>query len=511
MSASAAPYRVGLFVGENHGTTGDQDLIFARSDARKMRDLFIDHGELRPEDAILLEDENKKMVLRQLHLLTDKIRVASERGESTMLLFYYSGHGGEDALHLGTSLLTHSELRAALEETAADVRIAMLDACQSGAAIRAKGGQRGPSFAFSVQAQTTRGTAFLTSSAASELSQESAEVGGGFFTHYLHSALLGAGDLNRDGEVTLTEAKSYVYGETVFGTRDSARTQTPSFDFDLTGQGNIALTHLEDASSKLNFLGDLGGDYSVWDESRKRYVAQVNGVQPTRLAVRPGVYYVHKRMPGWVDEAEYVVRRGETRTVVQEDFVSVPYEDTAARGDLNRVVRRAKLPRLSLTALFGFRSFGDTVFEHQYVPGHGLIGLEARFHRPTAITFWSVDFLAGGGSGVLTFSQLGRVPVVIQSYTLGATLGVVSVPALVRVGFGGRAELLSLSRTFVHDEAPTQTSFSIAPGIQGWIGLHPGRFQFEFHNNLQLMAIGFSSENKHPLYAEFFLSFGYRF
>ena len=43
-----------------------------------------------------------------------------------------------------------------------------------------------------------------------------------------------------------------------------------------------------------------------------------------------------KSVAGWVDEAEYHVRRGETLTVFEEDFVSVSYEDTAAKGDLDR-------------------------------------------------------------------------------------------------------------------------------------------------------------------------------
>jgi uncharacterized caspase-like protein len=55
------------------------------------------------------------------------------------------------------------------------------------------------------------GEVVITSSSADELSQESDEVGGSYFTHYLLSGLRGAADTSGDGEVTLDEAYRYVY------------------------------------------------------------------------------------------------------------------------------------------------------------------------------------------------------------------------------------------------------------------------------------------------------------
>ncbi|MEZ4319528.1 MAG: caspase family protein [Myxococcota bacterium] len=510
LPAFAGELRVGVFVGNNAGRPSEQELIFAAADARKMRDLFEQFGGV--QDVVLLENEPRRAVVGALQGLHKRIVDARNQGDHTTLFFYYSGHGDKDALHLGSTDLTHVELRSLLDDSGADVRIAMLDACQSGGVIRAKGGTRGPSFDFAVDVVSAKGTAFLTSSAASELSQESAEVGGGFFTHYLHSALLGAGDANRDGEVTLPEAYQYVYGSTVFGTRDAQRAQTPEFDFDLTGAGSIAMTTLEEATSKLSFLGDLSGTYSVWDESRKRYVAEVDGSGPLHLAVRPGNYFVHKRMPGWVDEAEYQVRRGETRTVVQEDFVSVAYEQTAARGDLDRVVRRAKLPDLSLRMKLGGRTFGQgTVVGSQYIPEHGLIGVEARFQNGTSGTFWSLDFETGGGPGTLQFAERGGIPVIVQAYSGAATFGFSSKPALFRFGMGGRAQIIGFTRTFVDGTAEPQGSISLAPGIQGWAGIHPGRAVFELQHNTHIMATSFTDETPHPVYMELFFTGGYRF
>lgn len=510
--AQAAELRLGLFVGNNEGRGTDQDLVFAAYDARKMRDLFVEFGQLEGGDAVLLQNDNRRNVVQTLEGFQHRIRQANERGDHTTLFFYYSGHGSDEGLHLGATLVSHDELRSLLEASGADVRVAMLDACQSGGAVRQKGGMRGPSFSFAVESTSVRGTAFLTSSAASELSQESSEVGGGFFTHYLHTALSGAADHNRDGEVTLTEAQSYVYRETLFATRETERTQTPVFDYDLTGAGSVTLTSLEANSSKLNFLGDLSGSYSVWDESRKRYVAQLDGNASNQLGVRPGTYYIHKRMPGWVDEAQYVVRRGETRTIAEEDFVSVPFEKTAARGDLNRVVRRAKMPDLAMRTFIGIRSFGDqTVVGSKYIPTHGVVGLGLRFQNNSSVTYWGADFLTGAGTGTLDFENLGQIKVGVQSYSLAANFGISTPPRLFRIGVGARAEGVIFARTFPDGTAKSQSSFGLAPGVQGWLGLHPGRWSFDFQHHLMIMAMAFTDANRHPLFGELLITVGYRF
>ena len=44
--------------------------------------------------------------------------------------------------------------------------------------------------------------------------------------------------------VTLTEAYAWVHSETSFRTRETPGTQTPSWDLDLAGAGEIVLTDL---------------------------------------------------------------------------------------------------------------------------------------------------------------------------------------------------------------------------------------------------------------------------
>ena len=56
------------------------------------------------------------------------------------LFIYYSGHSNEEGLLLGREQVQYEELRRWINEADADVRIAILDSCASGALIRKRGG-----------------------------------------------------------------------------------------------------------------------------------------------------------------------------------------------------------------------------------------------------------------------------------------------------------------------------------------------------------------------------------
>lgn len=508
--ARAAEQRFGLFVGNDSGLAGDAELVFAEADAEKMHDLFVEYGGVRTGDAVLLQGATANAVEHEFDRLSARIQGAVADGDSAVFLFYYSGHGDAGSLHLGATKIEHENLRTMLERTGAQVRIAMVDACQSGALVRRKGGERGPAFEFAEPVvESAQGTAIITSSAASELSQESDQIGGGFFTHYLHTALTGGADGNRDGEVSLSEAYTYVHSETSFRTKDAPGTQTPHWDLDLSGAGDVVLTTLEEASAHLAFLGDLDGAYSVWDESRKRYVAEVQGGEDVALAVRPGTFYVHKRMPGWVEEAKYTVRRGETHSVLVEDFTTVSYAAAASRGDLEKQVRRSKIPDLSLRFLAGYRGFGGG-FASQYVASHAVGGLSATFLGKTR-HYSSFDLLTGATQGELTFD--GLAPIVARSSTtsLGGTVGFATRPNLARAGLGGRATFTVVSRSFPGLELPAQSRGSIGAGFQAWAGLNHGRFSADLTLDWQLLVMKWDDNQGWPKYTDLLLVLGWRF
>jgi hypothetical protein len=116
-------------VGHNTGTASDTPLAFATSDAEKMRDVFLDLGGVRPQDATLLLHPTARQVQAALHKLGQRVAEAAAQGQSTSLVFYYSGHGDAEGLNLGTTHLPHTSLRDWLEATQADVRVAFVDAC----------------------------------------------------------------------------------------------------------------------------------------------------------------------------------------------------------------------------------------------------------------------------------------------------------------------------------------------------------------------------------------------
>lgn len=511
-AALANEYRFGLFVGNDAGLPGDAELVFAESDAAKMRDLFVEYGGIEPKDAVLLQGRTAGAVEHELTAIGARARGLVDEGHEAVVVFYYSGHGDASSLHLGATKLGHEDLRQLLENTGATVRIAMVDACQSGGLVRQKGGSRGPSIDWTAPVvEATHGTAIITSSAASELSQESLELGSGFFTHDLHTALTGGADADRDGAVTLTEAYAWVHAETSFRTRETPGTQTPSWDLDLAGAGEIVLTNLEEASAHLSFLGDLEGRFSVWDESRKRYVAEVDGGAPVSLAVRPGTFYVHQRMPGYVEEAQYTVRRGETHSVLGEDFETVSYASVASRGELDRMVRRAKLPDLSLQVAFGVRGFGvgDRGWSDAYVPTHGIGGVGLTFSRHH--TFFGADVSSGGSAQPLDVPGLGAVPTRTTTTSLGGTIGVVSSPALLRAGIGPRASLTAVTRTFPEWELDRQASLALGVGWRGFAGIHPGRLSIDLAWTVQALVTRWDDHPGWPLATDVALVAGWRF
>jgi uncharacterized caspase-like protein len=215
--------RFALVAGNDEGGAETRPLRFARDDARKMHDLLVRLGGVEPGDARLLLDDDADDLLRALSELEASARAARARGERTTLLLYYSGHAKDGALRLGDSQLDFEALKRRLSASPADIRIAILDSCRSGALTRTKGARRAPAFAIeSGASRDARGLVILTSSAANEDSQESDLLGGSFFSHHLASGLMGDADRSGDGQVTLFEAYSHAYARTVADTADSS-------------------------------------------------------------------------------------------------------------------------------------------------------------------------------------------------------------------------------------------------------------------------------------------------
>jgi hypothetical protein len=154
-------------------------------------------------------------------------------------------------------------LRQRLDDMKADVRIAVLDACASGAFTRVKGGRSRPAFMVD-ETSAARGHAFLTSSSETESAQESDRIRASYFTHYLVSGFRGAADTSGDGRVTLNEAYQFAFAETLGRTVDTkGGAQHPSFDINLSGAGDVVITDVRQTNARLVLTEDLEGRFYV--------------------------------------------------------------------------------------------------------------------------------------------------------------------------------------------------------------------------------------------------------
>jgi hypothetical protein len=286
--ASAAKRRA-LLVGANEGWD-EPALRYARKDARKLRDVLVQRGGFAEEDIVVMEDPTAGELREQLK--TMKQRFSDRSKEETLFVFYYSGHADGEHLHLqGHPSFSFKELLVSLREVPATQKLGILDACQSGALLK---GARpaGPGFDVAQKEElAVRGLALLVSSTANELSQESRELAGSFFTHYLVSGLFGLADANGDRRVSLGEVDLYARERTAAATAETpAGTQHPGAKIELAGYEELFLTSLEGAETVLSFPSGWARCF-LTDRFEVRLLAEIpSGGMRSLIRVPPGSY-----------------------------------------------------------------------------------------------------------------------------------------------------------------------------------------------------------------------------
>ena len=345
-SAAADPNRFALIVGDNHGERDEATLRYAQSDAERLAGVLKTLGGFEAQNVTVLGGASADEVKRTLAALDKRARAYP--GDS-LLLVYYSGHADATALHLEGTRLPIAELGALVSGSPASARVLVLDACRSGTITRVKGGTPAPEFdvtpAFAVGAQ---GVALLSSSAAGESSQESDALGASFFTHALVSALLGAGDANHDGAVSLAEAFAYAREQTLAATsRTLFGPQHPTYRYDLGGREDLVLTR---PGAEYQRLGTLAfsrrGFYVVHKgQSDGSVVAEVLVADDAgrKMALDSGRYWVTRHETDHLEQGRFEVRARE-RTDVMPALM--------ARLDYARVVRKGGTERHATGSLF---------------------------------------------------------------------------------------------------------------------------------------------------------------
>ncbi len=165
-------------------------------------------------------DERKPTRANILSFLNTYVNLA---GASDTVLVYFAGHGTteEDQLYLlpadaKTSMLQDTavpfeRLREVIEQSPAQRKVLVLDACHSGAGRAVNKMTRAVGAQFE---QASRGMVVLASCGPEEVSREMADTGHGAFTHFLLEGLGGAADANGDGLIGAKELSNFTWDHT---------------------------------------------------------------------------------------------------------------------------------------------------------------------------------------------------------------------------------------------------------------------------------------------------------
>lgn len=322
-------------VSANNGGSGRPMLRYAESDARSFAKVLKEMGGVQPQNVILVREPSVAALQKEFSNLDSKILENGASDGRNEVLVYYSGHADEKGLRLGEETYTWKDLRNRIDALSADVKIAVIDACGSGAITRVKGGKAVPAFMVD-QSSDMKGYAFITSSTQDESSQESDKLKGSFFTHSLVSGLRGAGDLSRDGKVTLSEAYQFAFNETLQKTETTlGGAQHPSRDMNLAGTGDVVMTDLRATSAGLDLDESVYGRLYIRDENGE-LVAELNKKRghAISLGLPAGRYAVNLQQELDYMGASVVLSNGKREKVTLGSFKSVVAEQTVLRGEI---------------------------------------------------------------------------------------------------------------------------------------------------------------------------------
>lgn len=344
-SGSIAIERYVFAVSANNGGKERPRLRYAETDARAFAEVLSQMGGVPKQNVYRVTEPSVESLQKQLDAL-DKKLVAAKKAKASKangaaedfreeVLVYYSGHADEKGLRLGEEVYTWKEFRKRIDALNADVKIAVIDACGSGAITRVKGGVAVPAFMVD-KSSDMKGYAFITSSTQDESSQESDKLKGSFFTHSLVSGLRGAGDISGDGKVTLSEAYQFAFNETLQKTEATmGGAQHPSRDMNLAGTGDVVMTDLRSTSAGLEFDDDIDGRLFIRDD-KGELVAEVYKKQGRAMSLGfpAGKYSVRLERPAEYKEASVTLQDNYRARLSQKQFVVVSAEQTTLRGEI---------------------------------------------------------------------------------------------------------------------------------------------------------------------------------
>ncbi len=452
--AHADPIRILIAVSHARGAPGELPLHHAAADVEQVARVLTTLGDFPPEDVVRLVDPT----LAELDAAFDRARAiaATHSPGDVTFLFYFSGHGDRDRIHLGTEAIAMTDVAARTRAVPAALRLLVTDACRN-YPTRSKGVTTEPGFAIAnPSTDPADGVVWLFASGEGEPAQESDELQGGIFTHYWVSALRGAGDANGDGRVTLGESYDFAYSQTLLrSARSSGVFQHPSAVFDLREAAPIVLTRTFAAGTMIRLPQAADALYLVYSLGSRVVLGEIwaSADHEAVFALAPGRYLVQRRSDAASGGVEVSLAAGEVRTLRSNDFRAVPEEQLANKG--GAVVLRPQELGVEVGAVATRLSSAG-----------GLLGATYAYRWDE----WALSIGVAGGYGVqntvaenVTLSSLGGDAVLERRSRLG--------PLGIGLGLGAEAEVFrqSLERT---DAA--RVAAAGYPTTQHYVGFAPG-------------------------------------
>jgi hypothetical protein len=368
--------RFALLAGANDGGVGRTKLRYAVSDAQAVLNVLQEMGGVSPQDSRLLQDPTRDIFVKEIKRLGRLVTQARSSSPKVEIIIYYSGHSDEKNILLGDEKFSYQDFKKEFDRIPADVRIAILDSCASGAFTRLKGGKKSPPFLIDA-AYDMKGCAIMTSSSSDEASQESDRLKGAFFTHYLVSGLRGAADMTQDGRITLNEAYQFAFNETRAQTANTMDgPQHPNCNMRMSGTGDVVMTDIRESSALVKFTAGVSGRLFIHNFNND-LVAELGKTKDRtiELGLEQGKYRVVNIAANKVQEYLLDLKPGSVTEVDARKWT--PLEtgrlDTVVRGDLAALAKPPPLDkpkRLAVAAIGGIATQNKT--GNEYVWGTGL-------------------------------------------------------------------------------------------------------------------------------------------
>ena len=404
-AGAEAGERVALIVSNDTGLSDDAPLKYTSADADRIADVLTELGEFQRADVHRMSGKSAAEVLSKL----DQLALASSRWKT--FFFFYSGHADASALRMAGSTLPFDTMRQHLSAVKADLHVSILDACKSGGAARTKGVREAPAFDVRINDDAIEGTVFISSSAPDEQSYESEDARGAVFTSHWTAGLRGAADRDGDNQVTLGEAYSYAYSQTLRATLLSrAGPQHPTYYWNFSGKRDPVLTVLN-TSAHLTIVSDVDARYVLFDAQERDVLAElpIERGDKRRVAVAPGEYVVKKRGANGLAVARVEITKGDDRILQGQQMKPVPFVRLARKGPLGGMWLTAAAGQYaSALGPLGHLHF-DLGVEWERGPWLLFGGLLVATGSETQAGLTTADTLVGLTGGALFSLRLGQV------------------------------------------------------------------------------------------------------